>query len=163
MDHSEYILDFVIPAGKRGTTGANGLPGKQGPTGPTSQEDLIYNQYNNSFTTGLLNIFKTIILPDDSLCFSVNNNEITINKPGNYEYTLCGKINGSANLNIQVIDENSKLDNIASISSVKEATLFSKSGILKITSKQKIRLYFFANATNANVEPLKFIIKRLPF
>lgn len=161
--NQEYVIDFVIPHGKEGPTGPTGPQGKQGPTGPTTLESVIFTQYYNSNSSGLLTIFKAILLPDNNTIYSTSNNEITINEPGNYEYTLCGKINGKASIQLQATDESGTSRNLISIDSQIERMLFSKTKILQTNSKQRIRILFYANDSSANAEPLKFLIKRLPF
>lgn len=156
---NDYTLNLAIPIGP---TGPKGPQGKQGPHGPTTLEDLIFIQFNNSFTQGLLTVFNSKKLPSNSSLYQIKNNEILINEPGNYELTLCGKINGKTTINIQTINTQSTLTNIASISSKINSLLFSKTLILEIDAKQRIRILFLQDDINANVDPLKLLIKRLP-
>ena len=160
QNDNEYALNFVVPVGATGPTGAKG---NQGSIGPTTKEDVVYLLYNNSFTQGLLTVFNNTVLPDDSGIFSVGKNEVIINEPGNYEYTLCGKINGKSIVSIQAIDSDGALANLETIHSLIKSMLFSKTKILQAKSKQRIQIRFWPNETDANAEPLKLLIKRLPF
>ncbi len=159
-NNNKFSLNFLVPVGPTGPTGPTG---KQGPVGAANLEELVFIQYNNSFNPGLLTIFSNYILPDNSTIFSINKNEVTINEPGNYEYTLCGKLNGNVTISIQSVDSNGTLVNLESINSITKSMLFSKTKILQVKSKQSIHILFFSNENNANVEPLKLLIKKLPF
>ncbi len=90
----KYILNFVI------SIGPTGSQGNQGPTGPATLEDAIFVQYHNSFTQGLLIPFSNIVVPSSSSLSSIKNNEVVINEPGNYEYTLCGNLSGNTIISI---------------------------------------------------------------
>lgn len=162
-NHKNYLLDFTIPEGITGKLGPTGPQGPIGPTGPATLEDVIFVQYNNSFTNGLLTIFNATIFPNHSSLFGTNGNQISIKQPGNYEFTLCGKLNGNAVVNIQSVNTQGRLTNLTTITAQKASMLFSKTGILEITEPQKMHLLFSINTTGANAEPLKFMIKKLPF
>ena len=70
--NNEYLLDFVIPAG---------------PTGPAGLVSLCYVQFDNTSSVGNMTINTNTILSINSTDYT-----ITINNPGYYEITFCGKL-----------------------------------------------------------------------
>ena len=83
------------PIGPKGDSGPPGPKGDMGPPGPSGNSSskgigCVFNKGSDENVTSYENTFvisdwmKNIMIPDDELCFSVEDNHIKINKPGLY-------------------------------------------------------------------------------
>ncbi len=165
-ENTKYVLDFVIPTGKMGATGslgATGQVGPTGPTGPTALEDMIYVQYKDATASETFTIDTSTILPNNSPLYSISGKEIVINEVGNYEYTICGNIGENAYIGMQVIKQNGTAVNLLGVESKEKMILYSKTGLLRIDSKQNLRVLCILNQANTKVESMTIMVKRLPF
>ena len=109
----EHTLDFIIPRGYAGEKGEPGEKGEQGlqgeigpigPTGPTgpsaslsatSYEAIVFVSFAQAHYSRVMSFQDTIKIPDEDEVFKLlQNDNISVMKPGIYEITLCGQISG---------------------------------------------------------------------
>ncbi len=166
QNNKTYVIDFVIPAGP---TGPQGIQGITGPTGPSSLSALLFAEFIASSKEGDLEIYKNIILPNNSNVFVSKNNEIDINEPGNYEFTISGVLGGlspdellSINMIVTSEDGNSYNVMLASILADTKQEYFSQTMLITFRQKQTIKIFFRKdNFYNSAIESVSLLIKKI--
>lgn len=160
QSNGEYILDFVIPAGPTG------------PIGPSGISSLCYANFNNATSVGNMTINTNIILPINSIDYTITSNTIHINQPGYYEITFCGKIDiNTANKIIDVklmCDKSGVTTEMPGMSGQwkdgSQVIHFSQTSIYQFDESVIFTVSVSTNGTTTfNVGSVNLIIKKLPF
>lgn len=95
----DLILDFKIPKGEKGEKGDKGDVGPTGPAGaqtknPAGYESVLFVSFAQANYSKIMT-FQENLDVNNVDCFTLTDNtNITLNKPGIYEITLCGQISG---------------------------------------------------------------------
>lgn len=91
---NNHLLDFVLP---QGPTGPKGDIGPTGPAKlpPVSYSALVYANYEEQTTAGVIPIRTNRGIPGTTDTFSITTNQqIDLQKSGVFEIILCGRISG---------------------------------------------------------------------
>ena len=164
----DYELDIVLPSS---TPGATGPQGPTGPMGPISPQDLLYINFQNLTVNTNLRIKNYYIFPQNSDVFTIKNDQIFLNKPGNYEYIFSGKLNGKTtgsrgpNITVKLTrDYGTTGFDTMSLTPQIEEMAFSRTKLINIPAQTELKFIFSTNgAIGAEVELAKLIVRYLAF
>jgi len=158
--NSEYILDFVLPIGETGPTG---------PTGPAGISAIMYTDFANTSTAGILQTSSPKKLPNNTNIFLINNNRITLNESGCYELAISGRLretlsSTNAVLAIQIEVNGTQSDFLEiTLQNVGEI-YFVQQKMLSITTPQNVSVIFRkTSSSDASLENVFFDIKKFPY
>lgn len=158
-DITEYTLNFVIPQGPTGPKGSS-LPGS-----------ICCINFSSADTSKVMSIENSQIYPSNSPNYQVNSNSIIILTPGNYEMSICGKIDQSTNVGITVEleqEENGTYTRIPGMYGTwKDGTQmvhFSQTTVCTFTKATTLRVRITTTANgNINITFVNLIIKKIDF